>query len=250
MSRLGLAAFLLALALPAQAQDATPSPVPGLDREALRAEIRAYILENPEVIYEAIQRLEEKRRLAEAAAEAEAVRANAEELRNDGYSHVWGNPEGSVTIVEFADYRCGYCKKAHPDLHTLLRTDKDIRYIRKEFPILGPDSELAARAAVAALMQDPAKYEDFSDKLMTFGGPVTDAVIDRLAERAGIDVARMREDMKSPEIDRQFERTRALAARLNVGGTPTFVFGDKIVRGAVPYDEMVRVVELVRRTQD
>lgn len=242
------ACLLLALGLvsPLGAEEVAP----GLDRAALRAEIRAYLLENPEVIYEAIQILEERRRLAEATAELDLVRANAEALRNDGYSHVV-NPEGTLTVVEFFDYRCGYCKRAHPDMQSLVRMNRDIRYVRKEFPILGPDSLLAARAAIAVqLLGDGEKYAAFSDKLMEFGGPINDQVIDKLAERVGVDPKAMRARMDDPEIARRLEATRALAERLNVGGTPTFVFGDKIVRGFIPLEEMAKVVQLARNAQN
>ncbi|GIX14971.1 MAG: DSBA oxidoreductase [Paracoccaceae bacterium] len=243
----GIAALAgLMAGIPAAAEEIAP----GLERDAFRAEVRAYLLENPEVILEAIRILEQRRKLAEATAELDLVRAHAEELRNDGYSHVAGNPDGSLTVVEFFDYRCGYCKRAHPDVKTLIRTNPDIRFVMKEFPILGPESLTAARAAMAALRQGGKIYEDFSDRLMSFGGALTDAVIDRLAERSGVDVARMRADMDSPEITAELERTRKLAEALRIGGTPTFVIGDKIVRGFVPLDEMTRVVELARRAQD
>lgn len=249
MRAIRLATFALglaALALPAAAEEIAP----GLDRETLRREIRAYLLENPEVLYEALEILENRRRIAEAAAERDLVRAHAEEIRNDGYSHVAGNPDGRLTVVEFFDYRCGYCKRAHADITTLVRTNPDIRFVLKEFPILGPDSLLAARAAMAALRQGGGKYYDFHNRLMTFGGAINDAVIDKLAERSGIDVARMRADMALPEIEQQIARTHALAQTLGLNGTPTFIIGDRIVRGAIPLDEMIRVADLARRAAD
>ncbi len=245
MLRACLLAFALVLPLPAAAQTAAP-----LDREALRAEIRAYLLENPEVIYEAIEILEQRRRVAAQVAELALVRANADALRNDGYSHVAGNPDGALTIVEFFDYACGYCKRAHPDIVTLLRTDGDIRLVMKEFPILGPGSVLASRAAMAALRQDPQKYAGFSDALMAFGGQFTDTVIDGLAARAGLDVARLRADMAAPEIDAEIAQTRALAETLQISGTPTFIVGDKILRGYLPLDDLRQVVAAARAAQD
>lgn len=244
LGALALAAGVAATAAPAE------EIAPGLDRETFGKAVREYLLENPEVIYEAIQILEQRRRVAEAAAEIDLVRANADALRNDGYSHVAGNPQGAITIVEFFDYRCGYCKRAHPDIKTLVRTNPDIRLVRKEFPILGPESVAAARAAMAALRQGGKVYEDFSDRMMSFGGALTDQVIDRLAERSGVDVARMREDMQRPEIEAALAKTKQLAQALRIGGTPTFVIGDKIVRGFVPLDEMTRVVQLARKAAD
>ncbi|MEM9049201.1 MAG: DsbA family protein [Pseudomonadota bacterium] len=219
---------------------------PGLDRDTFRQEVREYLLENPEVIFEAIQILEERRQLAAATAELELVAANADALRNDGYSHIGGNPDGTITVVEFFDYRCGFCKRAHADVKTLVRTNPDVRFVYKEFPVLGPDSVNAARASMAVLKQGGAIYERFNDVLMSFGGAISDRVLDRLAERAGVDVAQMREDMNDPEINAQIERNHQLAQMLRITGTPTFVIGDRIVRGFVPLDEMNRVVQLAR----
>jgi protein-disulfide isomerase len=241
-----LAVSILAAALPVRAQEIAP----GLDRDTLRSEIRAYLLENPEVIYEAIQILDQRRQLAQAAAELDLVHANADALRHDGYSHVAGNPDGALTIVEFFDYRCTYCKRAQADVLTLMRTNPDIRFVMKEFPILGPDSVLASRAAVAGLRQGGEKYERFHNTLMAFGGPLSDAVVDKLAERAGLDVAKMRADMELPEVEQEIRKNHALAELLQVSGTPTFVIGDKIVRGFLPLDEMTKVVELARNVQN
>ncbi|MEM8740403.1 MAG: DsbA family protein [Pseudomonadota bacterium] len=224
--------------------------VPGLERDTFRDEVRAYLLDNPEVILEAIQILEQRRELAAATAELELVAANADALRNDGYSHVGGNPDGTVTVVEFFDYRCGFCKRAHDDVKTLVRTNPDIRLVYKEFPVLGPDSLSAARAAMAALRQDGEAYEKFNDALMRFGGPITDRVIDRLAERSGVDVEQMRADMQDPQIEAQISANHQLAQVLRISGTPTFVIGDRIVRGLIPLDEMNRVVQLARNVAE
>ncbi|RMF34914.1 MAG: DsbA family protein [Alphaproteobacteria bacterium] len=241
---------IMAGTAPAQ-ETAKPEEVaPGLSREQFREEVRAYLLDNPEVIYEAVQILERRRKIAEAEAELDLVRTNAEELRNDGFSYVGGNPEGSVSVVEFFDYHCPYCKQAHADVKTLLRTNPDIRFVAKEFPILGPDSVQASRAALAALRQGPEIYAAFWDRMMAFEGTFTDAVIDRLADRAGVDVARMRADMADPAIEEQIRRNHNLARRLKIGGTPTFVIGDKIIRGYLPLDEMNRVVELARNAEN
>ncbi|QDL92968.1 DsbA family protein [Paroceanicella profunda] len=241
---LGLTA-LPVLTLPAAAQDApAQTGVPGLDRDALRAEIRAYLLDNPEVIYEAIQELEKRRKAASASAEQNLVRDNAAALFDDGYSNVDGNPDGKLTLVEFFDYRCGYCKRAHDDVQKLVREDGDIRFIRKEFPILGPDSLLASRAALAAQLQgDPEVYLAFSNAMMEFGGPLTDTTIDRLADRAGVDVERMHAEMESDEVNRRLQSNHALAQALQIGGTPTFIIGETIVRGYLPYEDMARAID-------
>lgn len=241
LAALGLMA---GLALPLQAQE---SPIPGLDREALGDEIRAYLLENPEVIYEAIQVLEQRRRNAEASAREDLVKDNLAAVQDDGYSNVAGNPDGSVTMVEFFDYRCGYCKRAHDVVLGLVADDGDIRFIRKEFPILGPDSEKASRAAMAAQLQDdPEKYVAFSDRLMMFNGPLNDAVIDRLAERSGLDVGRMRADMQSETVSSRIAQNLQLAQTLGIGGTPTFIIGTEVISGAVPAEQLQAAVDRAR----
>ncbi|WP_232830327.1 DsbA family protein [Oceanicella sp. SM1341] len=258
MIRSGLMALALGLTalpvatLPAAAQDSgAQTGVPGLDRDALRAEIRAYLLDNPEVIYEAIQELEKRRKAASATAEQTMVRDNATALFDDGFSNVDGNPEGTLTLVEFFDYRCGYCKRAHDDILKLVAEDGDIRFIRKEFPILGPDSLLASRAAIAAQLQgDEEVYLDFSNAMMEFGGPLTETTIDRLAERAGVDVEKMHAEMESDEVNRRIQANHDLAQALQIGGTPTFVIGEKLVRGYLPYEEMAQAIDEARSLQD
>lgn len=234
---LGAATALTALTGSAAAQTATDISVG--TRDALRAEIRSYLLDNPEVIMEAIQVLEQRRTAAAAEAEAGLVAVIADELRNDGYSHVAGNPDGDVTVVEFLDYNCGYCKKAHEDVKTLLRMDPNVRLVIKEFPILGPSSRIAAEMAMAAMMQDNGDaYLEFNDLLLTNRGTLDEAAILRLAQRAGLDTVRLRSDAADPAIAANIARTYELAKKLRIEGTPTFVIGDKVVRGFVPLQQL------------
>ncbi|MEO0999605.1 MAG: DsbA family protein [Pseudomonadota bacterium] len=224
----------------------------GMDRATLRAEVRAYLLEEPEVLMEAIAVLEQRREIQQQEAEIDLVRRNMERLSEDGYSYVGGNPEGSLTVIEFLDYRCGFCKRAHPEVEALLASDDDIRYIVKEYPILGPESEVAARAAMAVLMTEgEAAYKTYHDALMEFGGNMTEGVIMRLAERSGIDVAALRRTMaeEGPEITARIAQNRALAQTLGINGTPSFVIGDTIVRGYLPLQQMREVVALAREVQ-
>jgi protein-disulfide isomerase len=234
---LGAATALTALTGSAAAQTATDISVG--TRDALRAEIRSYLLDNPEVIMEAIQVLEQRRTAAAAEAEAGLVAVIADELRNDGYSYVAGNPDGDVTVVEFLDYNCGYCKKAHQDVKTLLRMDPNVRLVIKEFPILGPSSRIAAEMAMAAMMQDNGDaYLEFNDLLLTNRGTLDEAAILRLAQRAGLDTVRLRSDAADPAIAANIARTYELAKKLRIEGTPTFVIGDKVVRGFVPLQQL------------
>ncbi|MGG7566590.1 DsbA family protein [Rhodovulum sp. DZ06] len=241
-----LAAPALAAALAfAPGQAAAEEGLSDAAREALRTEIRAYLLEHPEVVMEAIQELEKRRRVAQAEEEAQVLAALRGELRDDGYSFVAGNPDGDVTVVEFLDYNCGYCKKAHEDVKAMLRMDGNIRYVIKEFPVLGESSVLAARAAMAAMMQG-ADYYEFHDAMMSHRGRLDMKTIERLAKASDVDLAQMREDMQSPEIKGKLERTYALAQQLRIEGTPTFVIGDQLVRGFKPLKDLQDVVRAER----
>ncbi len=220
----------------------------GETREALHGEIRAYLLSNPEIVMEMVGLIEARQQADAQAAEIDMVRDNADALFDDGFSYVGGNPEGDITIVEFLDYQCGFCKRAHDEVATLIEQDGNIRYIVKELPILGPMSTTAAQATLAVLENDgPDVYKAFNDALMRFGGRLNDQIIDRLAERSGADVEAMRSDMDSREVERQIAEVRTLAGALNISGTPTFVIGDTVVRGYMPLPRMQETVELVRR---
>jgi protein-disulfide isomerase len=247
LSHLTAAALAAALALPAAAQDAlTPEQEAAVD-----ARIRAYLLENPEIVMEALEELDARRQAVAAANDAELIAANADALFEDAGALVLGNPEGDVTLVEFSDYRCGYCKAAFPQLLELLESDGNIRVVLKEFPILGPDSLTAARAALAASRIAPELYRPFHDAMMEHRGALDEAAVFRLAERTGLDPADLRAAMAdaSTEIDAQIRATYDLARALGIEGTPSFVIGDRILRGLVPMDQMRVLVEEARADQ-
>ena len=214
-----------------------------MDRDRLREEIRAYLLENPEVLVEAMQVLEQRRIAREEEQAVALVAELGDDIFNDGYSWVGGNPDGSITVVEFLDYRCGFCKRAHPAVSELVESDGDIRLIVKEFPILGPDSTLSSRFAMATLIsQGPDAYKDLSDTMMSHGGPLNQGALPGIAQKAGIDFAATQAALDDPKIDDQIAANMALAEKLDISGTPTFVIGDKIVRGFLPLEEMREVV--------
>lgn len=241
LSTFALAAFAAAAA-PAAAQEAlTPGQAAAVD-----ARIRAYILDNPEILVEAMEVLETRRLAAQDAADADLIAAHAGALFEDGYSHVFGAPEAEVTIVEFADYRCGYCKAAHPEVEALLASDPGVALVLKEFPILGPESVIAARAAMAALRLEPEAYPAFHDAMMAWRGPLDEATVFSFAEEAGLDPAALREAMRAPEIEAAIAETRDLAAALGINGTPGFVIGDRIVRGYVDRERLEALVAEAR----
>lgn len=213
------------------------------ERALLRSEVRRYLLEHPEIIMEAIEVLEARRREAETMADRDLVARHMEALWNDGFSYVAGNPEGDVTVVEFLDYNCGFCKRAHDEVRELIETDPGLRYVVKEFPILGPSSRLAAQAALAATMQDEGRrYLAFNDALMSHQGQLSERAVFDYADDVGLDVRRLRQDMELPEVSERLAQTHGLARALRIEGTPSFVIGGQLVRGYVPLDRMREAV--------
>lgn len=240
-----LTAAVLALAAPAQAFDV--AAMTDAERDAFRSEIRAYLLENPEVLMEAIGVLEARRQDEQLSADVNLVAAHHAAIFEDGRSWVGGNPDGDLTLVEFMDYRCGYCKKAFPEVDELLKTDGNIRFIVKEFPILGEQSVLAARFAISVRDQAGADaYAKVHDALMTLRADISEDSLAALAEQLGLDADAIIVGMSAPEVDAELAANRALAAALDINGTPGFIFEDQLVRGYVPLDTMVQIIDQLR----
>ena len=217
------------------------------DKAALHAEIRDYLLANPELVLEMIDIIKQRQADAQVLSDADMVRDRAAQLFDDGYSFVGGNPEGDITVVEFIDYRCGYCKKAHQEIADLVQGDGNIRYIIKEYPILGPESEFGARAALAVLASaSPADYFRFHDALMRFNGPLNEATLRSIASDTGIDADRMVADMMSAGVEAHLGANRQLGQQMGVDGTPFFVIGDHVLRGYAPIAQMQNLVRAER----
>tara|TARA_R110002124_G_scaffold137114_2_gene299985 strand:- start:614 stop:1357 length:744 start_codon:yes stop_codon:yes gene_type:complete len=241
MPRLIAPVLAAALALPASAMDLTE--LTDAERAQFRAEVRSYLMDNPEVIMEAVELLQTREAQQQAQADVNMVSDNADAIFNDGYSWVGGNPDGDITLVEFLDYRCGYCKRAHGEVAKLLETDGNIRLIVKELPILGEESVLASRFAVATKqVAGDESYKALNDALMSFNGAVTPASLRRLAETLDLDADAIEAKMASEEVTAEIAATRALAQKLQISGTPTFVMHDEMLRGYLPYDEMQALV--------
>lgn len=252
----GLAAASVAsVLLPAPVRAEEPAlrldaPLDDATRTVLQTEIRSYLLAHPEILNEMVTLLESQRQAQAIEADKAMVAGNAAAIFDDGFSFVGGNPEGSVTLVEFLDYQCGYCRRAHPDITRLIEADGDIRWVVKELPILGPGSELAARAAIATLIADgPAAYADLNHRLMKLQGPIDAETLDRVLGEAGLDAAAIHAGMQADEVTRRLQATQSLAGALQVSGTPTFVLGDQMLRGAVPLDQMAALIETHRKTE-
>jgi protein-disulfide isomerase len=245
MKRIVAAAVLLA-AWPALAFDI--ASMTAEEKAALHAEIREYLLANPEVLIEMSQILDERQAAMQGDYDAGLVAANAEAIFRDGYSFVGGNPNGSLTVVEFIDYRCGYCKKAHAEVEELVRSDGDIRYVVKEFPILGEESVLASRFAIATLqVAGMDAYKKVNDGFYeSFRGTVTPETLTAFARSLGLDPAPIMGHLDSPEVTAVIEENHRLAERLEVSGTPTFVLGETMLRGYLPLEEMRAIVAEVR----
>jgi protein-disulfide isomerase len=240
---------LLPVTLPggaaAQQSGAVPQ-MPAEARAALHNEIRTYLLENPEVILEAINVLEERRAEEAQRADGDLVAQHAEALFSDGHSWVAGNPDGDVTVVEFSDYRCGFCKRAHPVVQDLLAADGNIRLVYKEFPILGPASVTAGRMAIAAFALDPERFPALNDALLTYQGDLTEVAAYRIAKDAGYDVAELKTAAAGPEVDAKLKANYEVAQALGLQGTPSFVIGTEVVRGFLPLDQMQATVAQAR----
>ncbi|SLN44515.1 Disulfide bond formation protein D precursor [Aquimixticola soesokkakensis] len=230
--------------LPEEAQaEVSLSELSDEDRALLRDEMRAYLLEEPEVIMEAVSILQSREEQAQVGNDAALVRTNADALFNDGWSLESGNPDGDVTVVEFMDYRCGYCRKAFPEVKALLEQDGNVRLIVKEFPVLGAESVYAARFALA--LQEIAgngPYEAFHDAVMAMRGNVTPASLKAIATDLDLDVAAIEAGLESDQVNRILSENAALAQRMQINGTPGFIMGEQIVRGYVPLDTMADIV--------
>lgn len=239
------ACVAIGTALPVQALDL--SSLDDAERDALRAEIRAYLLENPEVIMEAVAVLEERQAAGEAAADVELVRANAEALFAAPGDWVGGNTQGDITLVEFMDYRCGYCRRAAEEVAGLLAADGNIRLVLKEFPILGEDSTAASRFAIATkqVAGDEA-YKSVHDALMTYNGAMNTVGFTRLADALGLDANAIVAGMESEAVTGIIAANHALAQRLRINGTPAFVMGEQMLRGFLPQDQMQAIADEIR----
>lgn len=217
------------------------------ERTTFRAEIRAYLIENPEVLMEAIAVLENRQETAEASRDEQLAQTNMNALINDGFSYVGGNPDGDITIIEFVDYRCGFCRRAHPEVAELIESDGNIRIITKEFPILGEQSVLASQFAVATkLIEGDEAYKQVSEALIALNSDVTPASLGALASAFDLDSDAIFAEMDSDAVQTVLDNNRALGERMQITGTPTFVFGDEMVRGYLPLAQMRQVVAAER----
>jgi protein-disulfide isomerase len=246
-TRLAAAAlcFAVLLALMPLAAAAGFSPA---QRQEIEGIIKDYLTKNPELLLDVLQAAEDKAKSQSQEKAAAALVARRQEVFDDPNSPVGGNPHGDVSLVEFFDYRCPYCKQVEPSLEALLTQDRQLRFVYKEFPVLGPASKTAAEAALAARKQ--GKYVVLHRALMALKGQIDDAVIFQTAKEAGLDVDRLKRDMKAPEIERDLKANFDLAAALDIRGTPGFVIGDEIVPGAIGLDALKQLIDGARQKHE
>ncbi|QYK43286.1 MAG: thioredoxin domain-containing protein [Paracoccaceae bacterium] len=238
-------ALALALCFPALAPAQTMTDA---ERTAFRAEVRAYLLENPEVLMEAIAVLEDRRNADAAASDRQMLSDNRAAIFEDPASWTGGNLEGDVTVVEFVDYRCGYCRRAHDEVAELIASDGNIRFVLKEFPILGEASVISSRFAIATLqIAGPDAYKRVHDELIALRGEPSPDTLSRLATDLGLDAPAILAHMESSEVTAVIAANRDLADRMEINGTPTFVIEGTMVRGYVPLDGMRQIVAEQRK---
>ncbi|MBT9245003.1 DsbA family protein [Gemmobacter fulvus] len=239
-------ALALLLAMPAQAFD--PAAMTDAERDAFGAQVRAYLMENPEVLMEAIAVLEQRQQDDSAQADLALMAENKEAIFNDGVSWVGGNPDGDITMVEFIDYRCGYCRKSYEETEELVKTDGNIRFVVKEFPILGEGSMISSQFAIAVKqVAGDAAYKKAHDALITLRGDATPEAMAALATELGLDSAEILAKMDTPEVMAVIQANHDLGTTLQINGTPSFIIDQTMVRGYVPLDAMRQIVDGQRK---
>ena len=247
-SRMLVFALLTTLALAghqaAAQEQSTPKPFDPAEEQGIRELVRDYLLAHPEVLIEALKIYQKREQVATEERQRQALETRRADLESDIDSPVLGNPDGDVALVEFFDYRCPYCKKVAQDTRDVVKADGKVRLIMKEFPILGAESQFAARAALASVNQ--GRYEEFHFAMMSAPGRITKDSVRAIAAHIGLDVARLERDMQSDRIDAMLRKNFELAEALGVKGTPAFVIGDELVPGAVGKDELKSMISKTR----
>lgn len=240
-------AALAIITVPLAACSEEAKPLSPAAKQQMEQVVREYLISNPEVIIEALDAYQARAREAAEAEKVDAMGAMQSALKNNPNDPMLGNPDGDVTVVEFFDYRCGYCKRVFGDMRTLLNEDGNVRLVLKEFPILGPDSVYASRAAQAVWLNQKDKYIPFHTAMMTSRGDLSADKVLELAKGVGIDTAQLASQMDDPLVDATLKATAQQAAALDISGTPAFIFGSQIQPGALPLDRMKELVDAVRK---
>jgi protein-disulfide isomerase len=237
--------FVSAIVLPFTARAQEDQALTAKQQESVKKIVHDYIMENPSIIAEAIEALRQKEQLAAENDAKKALVERKNDIYNDGDSPVLGNPKGDVTLVEFFDYRCPYCRSMAEAVFDQVKSDGQVRLVLKELPVLGPDSVTAARAALAARNQK--KYEEFHRALMKLKGPANEQTIMKTAADIGLNVEKLKKDMEDESIDAAIRNNIQLAHALNLTGTPGFIIGDQIIPGAMNQQALRQLIEQARK---
>lgn len=230
------------------ADSPTAAPFTDAQKAAIEDMVRELITKKePEMIIKAAQAVQNRQESASAEKAQKAMISNKDKIFNNSNSPVGGNPKGDVAIVEFYDYQCGYCKLAQESVEKILSEDKNVKFIYKEYPILGANSVEAAKASVASMKQ--GKFLAFHDALMSVKDHLSDDIIFKVAKDTGLDVERLKKDMADKSVETLIKDDLSLGKDIGANGTPTFIIGDQLFPGAVPYDNMKKAIEDTRKRQ-
>jgi protein-disulfide isomerase len=241
----GLAAMLAMPVNPAL-KAAENNAFSDMQRQEIEGVVREYLLKNPEILREMMTALEAKESHERSIAQSRALSENADAIFRSANDIVLGNPKGDVTLVEFFDYNCGFCKRALKDLQKLLETDKNLKIVIKEYPILSAGSLEAARVSLAASRQ--GNYLEFHSALLSARGQADGERALKLAKKLGLDMDKLKADMDKPEIDESLASVQKLARRLGISGTPAYIIGDAIIPGAVGIENLRAQIAKIRKT--
>jgi protein-disulfide isomerase len=222
------------------------APGEALQEKEIVDVVRNYLTKNPEILVEMTTELDKRQAAEQAEKQQKVISDNAEAIFRSPLAFVAGNPDGDVSVVEFFDYNCGYCRRALPDVVKLVDNDKKVRLVLKELPIFGEDSEAASKAALAAHKQ--GKYFEMHQKLFTEPGKADKEKALRIAGELGLDVAQLEKDMADPDIQKSLDQAKDLAQKLGLQGTPLYLIGDHVIPGAPDdlYDQLTKNVGEIR----
>ncbi len=215
------------------------------DKTAIQSIVKDYLLKNPEVIREALIELERRTAETEKNRQKKLVAENQELLTNPKYSHIEGNEKGDITVVEFFDYNCPYCRQSLKDIEKLIKADKNVRVVLKEYPILGKASTAASIAALASRKQ--GKYMEFHTALLTAKGRINDEQITSIAKSVGLDIDKLKADMKSADVLEAHKKNMEVGQKLGINGTPTFIFNDQVIPQVLPFEAMQQLIARIRK---
>ncbi len=240
---------LLFFAFPTKALDL--ENLSTIERDRFGELIKEYLLANPEIMLEVFQKLEEQQDQIAFELQSEFIELNADFIFNNPHSWVGGNPDGDVNLVEFVDYRCGFCRRAHPIIQDLLKLDPSLRFVIKEFPILGEDSLQSAKLAVAVLQLTGSEdYETVHSYLIRLQEPISDRVISEVASMTGIDGETLKTKMEDSTVTNVLESNYQLAQTLDINATPSFIVGNKVISGYLSLEEFRFEIDQIRTAQN